>query len=91
MYNEEALLSGIGKRSLVGLFTAVGNFSQGKLNGEASKDYENYERSKYGGFGNFQNEDFIVENDRMTKIGELSFKENIVKILEKRSSLNEID
>ena len=53
MYNENALLSGIGKRSLVGLFTAIGNFSQGKLNGEATKDYQNYERSKYGGFGNF--------------------------------------
>ena len=63
------------------MFTAIGNFSQGKLSGEASKDYESYERTKYGGFGNFDNEDFIGENDRMTKIGELSFKEDIVKIL----------
>ena len=46
MFSEDALLSGIGKRTYIGLFTAVGNFSRGKLNGEASKDYENYERIK---------------------------------------------
>ena len=59
----------MGKRTYTGLFTAIGNFKEGKLSGEALKDYENYECNKYGGFGNFENECFISESTRMNEIG----------------------
>jgi hypothetical protein len=42
MFNQNILLNGIGKRTFVGLFTAIGDFKNGKLNGNALKDYENF-------------------------------------------------